>query len=355
MASDAAASKLAHVVTTATERWPVPSDAKHDLLLYAADTPNSWKVATLLEELGLPYDLAIVDIMKNQQKDPAYTEMNPNGRTPTLLDRSVSPQFAVFESNAILLYLADKYKSPLLPRDATRRSEVVQWLMWQISALGPVLGQVMFMRRIASCANDAATLKFATERFHAESMRLLAVLDARLAARDYLCGPGRGEYTLADIACWGYAAQHWWAGLSVDALPHLKRWVQAVGSRAAVRAGARVPGVSVLGPKAPIFETMRTDAAVREALEARAAQRGAGAAGFNWDDMKALAGLDQSVEVWTAWGFREQRSAEDEMLKEAAAWPKVEGPGLKWLVALWVALVALAVGMVMELKRRGAA
>ena len=172
--------------------------------------------------------------------------MLSTGRTPVLLDRSVSPPLPVFESNAILLYLADKYKSPLLPRAPAARSEVEQWLMWQISALGPMLGQCMYMKRIATCANEVSALQFSIDRFHAECVRLLQVLETRLKERDYLCGPGRGEFSLADLACHGYAYSHWWAGISVEEMPALRRWLDAVAAKPSVQRGLKVPGVRIV-------------------------------------------------------------------------------------------------------------
>ena len=153
-------------------------------LLYGADTPNTWKIATLLEELSVPYDVVRVDIMKDEQKEPEYLKANPNGRTPTLVDRSdPSKPFSVFESGAIMLYLCEKHPSALLPLDAQLKSECTQWLFWQVSALGPMMGQLMYMK-------------------------LYGILEQRLATRDYLCGgEGRGDYSIVDIACWGYAVR----------------------------------------------------------------------------------------------------------------------------------------------------
>jgi len=265
-------------------------ESMRQLVLYAADTPNSWKVAALLEELGVDYDVINVAIMQNEQKETKYVGMNPNGRTPTLLDRSVSPPFAVFESNAILIYLADKFKSALLPHSPTGRSEVEQWLMWQISALGPMLGQCMYMKRIATCSNEVSKVQFSIDRFHAESVRLLKVLDAHLTDRDYICGQARGEYSLADLACFGYAACYWWAGISIDDMPSVRRWLDLLFKRPALVRGMRVPGVPLLGPTSILFEQMISDASIRLAIERSALN--AGRPDFNWLDVKAISNLD---------------------------------------------------------------
>jgi len=166
--------------------------------------------------------------------------------------------------------------------------------MWQISALGPMIGQCMYMKRIATTGNDLARLQFSIDRFHAESLRLLRILNSRLEGRDYLCGAGRGAFTLADISCYGYAASWWWAGLSIDDMPAVQRWLQMLEDRhPSVRRGLLVPGVSVLGPSGVVFDRIYRDKSVQDALLASAAA--AGRVHFNWKDMQALARVEGEV------------------------------------------------------------
>lgn len=281
------------------------SAAKCDLVLYAADTPNSWKVATVLEELGATFAVVHVSIADNEQTHPDYVRMNPNARTVTLLDKSVEPPFSVFESGAIMLYVCEKHadtgtsgeRPRLIPTDPTGRSEVMQWLMWQQSGLGPMVGQCMYFKRIAyPVATDPSRLDLAVERFEKEAVRLMKVLDARLDGRDYICGPGRGTYGLADVACYGYASQHWWTGIShaTDRMPNLRRWLKSVGRRPAAIAGCSCPGRPVF-KGAPTFKEMAEDATIREALERSAREDGREANGrlfFGWKDFQKLYGGD---------------------------------------------------------------
>ena len=199
--------------------------------LYTAPTPNGYKVSIALEELGLPYDMHVLAFDKGEQKTPEFLKLNPNGRIPAIVDSDVPGGFAVFESGAILMYLAEK-TGRLLPSDAQGRSRVIQWLMWQMGGLGPMMGQAnvfarYFPERIASV----------TERYLRESRRLLEVLDLRLADNEYLAG----DYSIADIASFPWARIHAWPGVSIDGLEHLQRWLAAIEARPAVAIGLQKP------------------------------------------------------------------------------------------------------------------
>jgi GSH-dependent disulfide-bond oxidoreductase len=198
--------------------------------LYTAATPNGHKVSIALEELGLPYQVHALRFDKQEQKAPAFLKINPNGRIPAIVDRD-NGDFAVFESGAILLYLAER-TGQLLPTDAKGRSQVVQWLMFQMGGVGPMQGQAnVFFRYFPE------KLQGAIDRYQHETRRLYEVLDARLSEVDYLAG----DYSIADIATFPWVRVHEWAGVSVDGLTHLQRWMSALNERPAVQRGLLVP------------------------------------------------------------------------------------------------------------------
>ncbi len=200
------------------------------LELLTSETPNGWKVAILLEELGAPYTVTPITLSKLEQKADWYVALNPNGRIPTLIDHDAG-DFAVFESGAILIYLAEKF-GRFLPADPQRRSRVIQWVMWQMSGLGPMMGQATVFSRYFD-----ETLPKVIDRYVRESQRLFGVMDARLAGNEYLAG----DYSIADIACFPWVRGHEWAQVPLEGFPHLTRWFEAVGARPAVQRGLLIP------------------------------------------------------------------------------------------------------------------
>jgi glutathione S-transferase/GST-like protein len=198
--------------------------------LYTAATPNGHKVSIALEELDLAYEVHALDLSAGPQKEPWFLAINPNGRIPAIVDRG-NGDFAVFESGAILLYLAEK-TGRLLPADEKGRSEVVQWLMFQMGGLGPMMGQANVFARYFPEKIPAAI-----DRYLRESRRLLEVLDRRLATRSWLAG----DYSIADIANFAWARIHDWPGVDVSGLDHLHRWMERIAERPAVQRGLAVP------------------------------------------------------------------------------------------------------------------
>ena len=198
--------------------------------LYTAPTPNGWKASICLEELELPYEVHIINILGGDQKKPDYVRLNPNGRIPTIVDRDAG-DFAVFESGAILLYLAEK-TGRLCPTDAQGRSRVIQWLMFQMGGIGPMMGQAnVFFRYFPE------KIQPAIDRYQNECRRLFEVLDSRLKESDWLAD----DYSVADIANWCWARTHEWSGVSIDGLDHLTRWLAAMEARPACQRGVKVP------------------------------------------------------------------------------------------------------------------
>ena len=202
------------------------------LELYTASTPNGWKVSVTLEELGLEYQLHKIILQDQQQKEAGYVAINPNGRIPTLVDDG----FAVFESGAIMIYLAEK-TGRLMPTDVKGRSEVIQWLMFQMSGIGPMMGQAnVFFRTMEE------KIPTAISRYQNESRRLFEVLDRQLDHSEWLAK----NFSIADIANWCWVRLYFWSGVSLDGLDNLQRWLEAMEARPACQKGIAVPEPLVL-------------------------------------------------------------------------------------------------------------
>ena len=200
------------------------------LELFTAPTPNGRKVSIALEELGLAYQVQLVRLRKLEQKEPAFLAINPNGRIPALVDHDEGG-FAVFESGAILLYLAEK-TGQLMPADLRGRSRVLQWLMFQMSGVGPMQGQAnVFFRYFPE------KIPAVIDRYQNETRRLYGVMDGQLAQHDYLAG----DYSIADIAVYPWVAQHDWSGIELAPFANLSRWFERLSARPAVQRGMNVP------------------------------------------------------------------------------------------------------------------
>ena len=198
--------------------------------LYTAATPNGHKVSIALEELALPYTLKVLDLGKGEQKTPEFLAICPNGRIPAIVDRDEG-DFAVFESGACLIYLAEK-TGQLMPKDAKGRSRVLQWLMFQMGGIGPMMGQAnVFYRYFPE------KIQPAIDRYQGESRRLFRVLDGHLKDHEFLAG----DYSIADIANWAWVRTHKWSGVDVEGLPHLQRWLEVIRARPAVLRGLLSP------------------------------------------------------------------------------------------------------------------
>jgi glutathione S-transferase len=207
--------------------------------LYTASTPNGHKASIMLEEIQLPYQVHPLKLDRLDQKQEWFLAINPNGRIPAIVDRA-NDNFAVFESGAILIYLAEK-SGKLLPKDDKGRSRVLQWLMFQMAGVGPMQGQAGVFFRYAP-----EKIEYAIKRYQNETMRLYKVLDGQLAKHEYLAG----DYSIADIATWPWVVSHKWVGLEIDELTHLKRWLDVVGQRPAVQRGKAIPEKVEVGDEA---------------------------------------------------------------------------------------------------------
>ena len=198
--------------------------------LYTAQTPNGYKVSIALEEMELDYSVHAIELSADEQKSPDYLTINPNGRIPAIVDRSVD-DFAVFESGAILIYLAEK-TGLFLPTDMKKRSEVIQWLMFQMGGIGPMQGQAnVFFRYYEE------KMPSAIARYQNECRRLFEVLDTRLQDREYICD----DYSIADMATWPWIRGYKWSGVDIEGLDNLQAWLQRLYDRPACIKGINVP------------------------------------------------------------------------------------------------------------------
>ena len=203
--------------------------------LHTWRTPNGYKVSIMLEELGLPYSVHAVDISKNEQFDPNFLAISPNNKIPAILDPDGpgGKPLAVFETGAIMFYLAEKTGSPLFPTHGEARYKTMQWLMWQMGGFGPMLGQAHHFRRFAK-----EQIPYAIDRYTDETRRLYGVMDKQLGQSEYLAGDA---YSIADIASYPWAARHEWQGIDLNDMPNVKRWYDQLGRRPAVQKGMTVP------------------------------------------------------------------------------------------------------------------
>ncbi len=197
---------------------------------YTAPTPNGYKVSIALEEMGLNYKLHVVDLRSGEQHSDAYLKINSNGKIPAIIDDENS-QFNLSESGAILVYLAEK-SGLFYGKDSQSRYRALQWLMFQMSALGPMMGQAnVFFRYMEEKIPTAIT------RYHNEVKRLFGVMDQQLAEHEYIAG----EYSIADMACYPWVSIHDWSGVALDDHAHLQRWFKQVGERPAVLKAMQLP------------------------------------------------------------------------------------------------------------------
>ncbi|MBD0265344.1 glutathione binding-like protein [Nostoc sp. FACHB-888] len=197
--------------------------------LYTFTTPNGRKASVMLEEVELPYNVHKIDITTQQQFTPEYIAINPNSKIPAIVDQETG--IKVFESGAILIYLAEK-TGKLLPTEQKSRFQVLEWLMFQMAGVGPMFGQLNHFKRFAP-----EKLPYAIERYEKETLRIYGVLDKQLQDNEFICG----DYSIADIATYPWVAIYEFQGLTLDNYPNLKRWVDMVQQRPAVQRGMQVP------------------------------------------------------------------------------------------------------------------
>ena len=198
--------------------------------LYTAATPNGWKVSIAFEEMELPYNPIVLKLSERKQHEEWFYQMNPNGRIPVIVDHDLEG-LTIFETGAIMLYLAEK-SGKFMPSNFKRRYAAMQWLMFQMSGIGPMQGQAVAFERYFP-----ENVPAARKRYHNETRRLYKVLDRHLADHEWLAD----EYTIADMANWAWIRSHKWARVPTDGLAHLERWMASMAARPGCQRGVRVP------------------------------------------------------------------------------------------------------------------
>jgi GSH-dependent disulfide-bond oxidoreductase len=202
--------------------------------LYTWGTPNGRKVSIMLEELGLPYKTHAINIGKDDQFKPEFIAITPNSKIPAIVDPDgPGGKLPLFESGAILIYLAEKH-GKFLPKDPRARAITMQWLMFQMGGVGPMFGQTHHFLR-----NAKEDVPYGKQRYHAETKRLYGVMNKRLGEAKYLAGD---EYTIADIATFPWVSRYEWHQVDLNEFPNVKRWFDEIAARPAVKKGMAVPG-----------------------------------------------------------------------------------------------------------------
>ncbi|SVB32154.1 uncharacterized protein METZ01_LOCUS185008 [marine metagenome] len=199
--------------------------------LYTSPTPNGYKTSVALEELEIPYNVHFVNLMSGDQKKPEFLKLNPNGRIPVIVDTD-NDNFAIMESGAQLIYLAEK-AGKLLPTEEKARSKVIQWLMFQMGGIGPMMGQANVFFRYW----PGDPIQPAIDRYQNEGRRLFEVLETRLKNNEYLAD----DFSIADIANWCWVRTHRWSGIKTDGLDGLQIWLKMMEERPACKRGVAVP------------------------------------------------------------------------------------------------------------------
>ena len=197
--------------------------------LYTWTTPNGRKVSILLEELGLDYEVHPINIGQGDQKTPEYLKISPNNKIPAIVERDTG--FALMESGAIMLYLAEKH-GRFIPTDPQKKARVVEWLMWQMGGFGPMLGQAHHFLHF-----NPGKAEYAETRFRDEAARLYGVLNTRLEGRDYVCD----DYSIADMSIWPWASRYEWQEIDLVDYPNVRAWYKRLLAREAVQKGYHIP------------------------------------------------------------------------------------------------------------------